>query len=86
MEIINDELRLFIKDITLFLQKQSNYTSEKIAPMFQTAYKLYVKYDVENEQANSPDRTVDCGCNGFYQLFGVHRPGCPHAFDEVTYE
>ena len=55
MEHINDELRYFIKDITLFLQKHSNYTPEKIAPMFQRAYKLYVKYDVENEQANQPD-------------------------------
>jgi len=22
-----------------------------------------------------------CGCDGYYQLFGVHRPGCVHAFD-----
>jgi hypothetical protein len=43
-----DELKLFIKDITLFLQKHSNYNAEKIEPMFQRAYKLYVKYDVEN--------------------------------------
>ena len=56
MEIINDELRLFIKDITLFLQKHSNYTTKKIEPVFQRAYKLYVKYDVENEQACSSQR------------------------------
>ena len=30
----------------------------------------------------SSKSSIDCGCNGFYQLFGVHRPGCPHAFDE----
>ena len=23
---------------------------------------------------------LTCGCEGFYQLFGVHRPGCPEAF------
>jgi len=50
MESISDELRLFIKDITLFLQKHSNYNPEKVEPMFQRAYKLYVKYDVENNQ------------------------------------
>ena len=44
---INEELRLFVKDITLFLQKHCNYNPEKIEPMFQRAYKLYVKYDVE---------------------------------------
>ena len=44
----NNELRLFIKDITLFLQKPSNYNAGKIEPMFQRAYKLYSKYDVEN--------------------------------------
>jgi uncharacterized phage protein (TIGR01671 family) len=21
---------------------------------------------------------LDCGCDGYYQLFGVHRPGCRH--------
>jgi len=36
----------------------------------------------ENEPANKPDRAITCGCDGYYQLFGVHRPGCPHAFDE----
>jgi len=44
---INEELRLFVKDITLFLQKHSNYNPKKIEPMFQRAYRLYVKYDVE---------------------------------------
>lgn len=52
MEVINEELRLFVHDITLFLQKHSNYNAEKIEPMFQRAYKLYVKYDVENEQGD----------------------------------
>lgn len=65
MEIINNELRLFIKDITLFLQLHSNCTPEKIEPMFQKAYKLYVKYDVENEQAVEADaesRCAYCDC------------------------
>ena len=52
MESIPDDLRLFIYDITLFLQKHSNYNPEKIEPMFQRAYKLYVKYDVENNNGD----------------------------------
>ena len=55
MKTINNDIRIFIKDITLFLQNHGNYTPEKIEPMFQKAYKLYVKYDVENEQGVAPD-------------------------------
>jgi len=57
MESINDELRWFVRDITLFLQKHSNYNPEKITPMFQRAYRLYVKYDVENAKAKQPPKT-----------------------------
>ena len=49
MESINDELRFFVRDIPLFLQKHCNYNAKKIEPMFQRAYRLYVKYDVEND-------------------------------------
>lgn len=55
MEVINDELRLFIKSVTLFLQKNSHHNPEEIEPMFQRAYRLYVKYDVENESAVAND-------------------------------
>lgn len=47
MENINNELKSFIRDVTLFLQKHSHYNAEEIEPMFQRAYRLYVKYDVE---------------------------------------
>jgi len=47
MENIPDDLKYFIRDITLFLQQHKNYTPEKIEPMFQRAYLLYVKYEVE---------------------------------------
>ena len=50
MKHINDDLRLIIKYINLFLQQHKNCTPDKIEPMFQRAYKLYVKYDVENEK------------------------------------
>ena len=55
METINKELRLFVKDVTLFLQRQSDYNHEKVEPMFQRAYKLYVKYDVEKEPSVEAD-------------------------------
>ena len=41
------ELRLFIHDVTLFLQKIAHHNMNEIEPMFQRAYKLYVKYDVD---------------------------------------
>ena len=61
MDGINEELMLFIHDITLFLQDHSNHNAEKIEPMFQRAYKLYVKYDVEKKglELNS-DRDQSC--------------------------
>ncbi len=51
-EPINDELKTFIKDITLFLQKHTNCNPEKMEPMFQRAYKLYVKYEVEKQESD----------------------------------
>lgn len=42
------ELRKFVMDVTLFLQKHAHHDMKKIEPMFQRAYRLYVKYDVEN--------------------------------------
>ena len=50
---INNELRLFIYDVTLFLQKTAHYNMQEIEPMFQRAYRLYVKYDVEGKNENS---------------------------------
>ncbi len=84
--IIPDEIRLFIKDITLFLQRQSNYTPDKIEPMFQRAYKFYSKYEVETEQANSADSNNKanqpdsekpcefCGCVGYHKALCMHIP------------
>jgi hypothetical protein len=51
---MNDEIRIFIKHITLFLQDASNHTPEKVERMFQRAYRLYVKYDVEKTDNNPP--------------------------------
>lgn len=48
---IPEDLILFVYDITLFLQQPGNYNAEKIEPVFQRAYKLYVKYDVEKRTA-----------------------------------
>ena len=62
MNTINEELRLFVRDVTLFLQKHTNYNPEKIEPMFQRAYKLYVKYNVENQQGDSADGATECHC------------------------
>ena len=56
---INGELRLFVHDITLFLQDHSNHVAEKIEPMFQRAYRLYVKYDVERQTA-AQSRNTGC--------------------------
>jgi len=65
---MNDEVRVFIKDITLFLQDTANYTPEKIEPMFQRAYRLYTKYDVEKQITSTSTRSDErfqCGrCGG----------------------
>jgi len=63
-----------------FIDADSLKEAKELANL-KSVYKYFTIEEVENEQANSPDRTVNCGCNGFYQLFGVHRPGCSKAFD-----
>ncbi|HEA68118.1 MAG TPA: hypothetical protein ENI07_15035 [Desulfobacterales bacterium] len=78
---MNDELKLFIKDITLFLQKHSNYNADKIEPMFQRAYKLYAKYDVEKKGLDSEKL---CGCPIANPLVCDHHDGhggCGFKFD-----
>ena len=47
---INEELRGFIRDVTLVLQSNAHHNPKKIEPLFQRAYKLYVKYDVEQSK------------------------------------
>ena len=54
MKTISNDLRLFVMDVTLHLQKIAHYDMTRIEPMFQRAYKLYVKYNVENEQQPCP--------------------------------
>ena len=36
---------------------------------------------IASQQPVKADGLNECGCDGFYQLFGIHRPGCSHAFD-----
>ena len=52
-EALPEDLRDFIRSITLFLQQHTNYNAEKIEPMFQWAYRLYVKYKVEDAPGES---------------------------------
>ena len=47
-DICNIELKRFIKAVTLFLQKSRGNSPESSDMMFHRAYRLYVKYDVEN--------------------------------------
>lgn len=42
-----NEMKRFVYIITLDLQKHREKTPEQLDAMFQRAYKLYVKYDVE---------------------------------------
>ena len=62
MEKISEDLRSFIYDVTLFLQRHRSCTEEQMDSMFQRAYRLYVKYDVENEQAVQADAKRYCQC------------------------
>ncbi len=43
------ELMQFISDVTLFLQSHKSQTDSRFSAMFQRAYRLYVKYDVEQQ-------------------------------------
>jgi len=43
------ELKKFIYDVTLLLQSHRSKTEVEMDRMFQRAYRLYVKYDVEGK-------------------------------------
>jgi hypothetical protein len=45
-----DDVLLFIKYVTLHLQRSRSRTPEQNDAMFRQAYRLYVKYDVERGQ------------------------------------
>lgn len=45
-----EELKGFVYIITLDLQKHREKTPEQLDAMFQRAYRLYVKYDVEGKK------------------------------------
>lgn len=48
-----DELKQFVRTITLDLQELARKTPEQKAEMFQQAYRLYVKHDVEGRGENA---------------------------------
>ena len=47
METIPKDVRFFIYTITLFLQTGRSKTGKEMDIMFQSAYRLYVKYNIE---------------------------------------
>ena len=46
------ELLQFISDVTLFLQSHKSKTDIQFTDMFQRAYRMYVKHDVEKQLIN----------------------------------
>lgn len=48
-----EDVRSFVERVTLHLQSHRSKTPEQHAAMFQEAYRLYCKYDVECRRANA---------------------------------
>jgi len=55
-ELVNlpEDVRLFIYRVTLHLQLNRSKTEKQHDDMFQEAYKIYCRYDVENRRAFTP--------------------------------
>jgi hypothetical protein len=49
-QILPEDVRSFIYTVTLFLQANRYKTPKQMDAMFQTAYRLYEKYDVEGRR------------------------------------
>lgn len=47
VDLLPEDVSEFIRCATLELQRHASTTSEQKTALFQRAYKLYVKYDVE---------------------------------------
>jgi hypothetical protein len=52
-----EDVRSFIERVTMHLQANRSKTPEQHDAMFQTAYRLYAKYDVEGRSANHDSAT-----------------------------
>ena len=46
-----EDVKKFIFDITLFIQSHRGKTDKQMDDMFQRAYSLYCKYEVERERS-----------------------------------
>jgi hypothetical protein len=44
------EVKVFVRDVTLYLQSYENRTRQQVETMFQRAYNIYCLLDVENRQ------------------------------------
>jgi hypothetical protein len=53
MDKLPEDVRSFIYLVTLHLQAHRSKTPEQHDDMFQKAYRLYDKYDVENRRADN---------------------------------
>lgn len=57
--LMEDDVRIFIKDVTLFIQSHRSKSEEQMDDMFQRAYRLYAKYDVENTRPAPSKQALD---------------------------
>ncbi len=48
-----DELKGFIRDVTLALQDSSKHNKKVLFPLFQRAYKFYIQFDIEGRSKNT---------------------------------
>lgn len=55
-ERLPDDIKVFLRQITLDLQQHRSKTEDEIDRMFQRAYKLYVKYKVDREYYGKSER------------------------------
>src|SRR3990167_1844173 len=68
-----EDVRLFIHDVTLFIQSHRSKTEEQMDDMFQKAYVLYSKYDVENVSVESrPEPRQDWNEEAINKIFHEH--------------
>lgn len=57
MLALPEDVRSFVDRVTLHLQANRSKKQEQHDAMFQEAYRLYCKYDVEGRRANTEGQT-----------------------------
>jgi len=81
----DDNIYININDFEKTVRERFKNIIEGAGPVIPRIAVKIALDDIFKPESSQPviedGRAEACGCDGYYQLFGIHRPGCIHALD-----